>query len=324
MGWNLTSKNLAVTAGSQNAFFVLFNLFGGPFSQGRLKKILFPLAPEYIGYADQALGEGAFLSHKPRIELLEEPFFKYFVDFEGLPLKDDIGALCASRPTNPTGNVLTDEEVEHLSLLAQQKGIPFILDNAYGLPFPSIVFEPMKPLWKPGMVLGMSLSKLGLPGARTGLVVADEEIIQALAGSNAILNLSNGSLGQALTEPLFTSGAILEISSKLIRPYYRKRMEETVAHIRQVFGNRFAFRIHKPQGALFLWLWFPDLSIPVSDLYERLKAHRLLVVPGHYFFFGMDEPWDHGQKCLRITYSQKGEDVLKGIEILADEVERWS
>ena len=29
--WNLTSENIALTNGSQNAFFYLFNLFGGAF-----------------------------------------------------------------------------------------------------------------------------------------------------------------------------------------------------------------------------------------------------------------------------------------------------
>ena len=55
-GWNLNADNIALTNGSQNAFFYLFNLFGGKFnlSDGLSteKAILLPLAPEYIGYAD--------------------------------------------------------------------------------------------------------------------------------------------------------------------------------------------------------------------------------------------------------------------------------
>jgi len=37
--------------------------------------------------------------------------FKYHVDFSQLQPGDDIGALCVSRPTNPTGNVLTEDEI---------------------------------------------------------------------------------------------------------------------------------------------------------------------------------------------------------------------
>ena len=36
---------------------------------------------------------------------------------------------------NPTGNVITDEELMKLDRLANQHGIPLVIDNAYGVPF---------------------------------------------------------------------------------------------------------------------------------------------------------------------------------------------
>lgn len=48
--------------------------------------------------------------------------------------------ICVSRPTNPTGNVITDEELLKLDALANQHGIPLVIDNAYGVPFPGIIF----------------------------------------------------------------------------------------------------------------------------------------------------------------------------------------
>ena len=35
-----------------------------------------------------------------------------------VPVGDDIGAICVSRPTNPPGNVLTDDEIARLKSLA--------------------------------------------------------------------------------------------------------------------------------------------------------------------------------------------------------------
>jgi valine--pyruvate aminotransferase len=46
--------------------------------------------------------------------------------------------ICVSRPTNPTGNVITDEELIKLDALANQHGIPLVIDNAYGVPFPGL------------------------------------------------------------------------------------------------------------------------------------------------------------------------------------------
>ena len=44
-GWGISPANVALTNGSQNAFFFLFNLFGGKYSDGSTRKILLPLAP---------------------------------------------------------------------------------------------------------------------------------------------------------------------------------------------------------------------------------------------------------------------------------------
>lgn len=59
-GWDIEPQNIALTNGSQSAFFYLFNLFAGRRADGTTQKVLFPLAPEYIGYADSGLEEDLF------------------------------------------------------------------------------------------------------------------------------------------------------------------------------------------------------------------------------------------------------------------------
>ena len=94
-GWDLGSENVAVSAGGQTAFFFLFNSLAGRFADGRRKKILLPLVPEYIGYANQSAGGELFRGAKPRIELLGDHDFKYRVDFDSL----EIGPIDATRRT---------------------------------------------------------------------------------------------------------------------------------------------------------------------------------------------------------------------------------
>ena len=62
------------------------------------------------------------------------------------------------------------------------------------------------------------------------------------------------------------------------------------------------YRIHRPEGAIFLWLWFEGLPITSEELYQRLKARGLLVVPGQNFFPGMDDNWSHKDECIRVSY----------------------
>ncbi|MDX1433984.1 MAG: valine--pyruvate transaminase [Gammaproteobacteria bacterium] len=320
-GWAIGPENVAVTNGSQSASFILFNMFAGPSPDGINRRILLPLTPEYIGYADQGLGPDFFVANRPNIEQLDDRFFKYHVDFDSLTVGDDVGAICVSRPTNPTGNVLTDDEVRKLGALARRHDVPFILDGAYGTPFPHIVFSQATPVWDDNTILCLSLSKLGLPGARSGIVVAREEVIKALYGINAIVNLTTGGFGAALALDMVESGDIIRVSRELVCPFYRAKAEQAVGWFRRELGN-YAYRIHKPEGALFLWLWFPSLPITSGELYSRLKARGVLVIPGHHFFPGLPGEWRHRHECIRVTYSQSADVVERGVAIIADEVKR--
>jgi valine--pyruvate aminotransferase len=321
-GWGLRPGNVAITNGSQNSFFYLLNMLGGD-APGGHRRVLLPLCPEYIGYADQGIGPDLFTSAPPRLELIGDHSFKYRIDFDRLPWSDQVAAVCASRPTNPTGNVLTDEEVTHLSGQARERGVPWILDNAYGAPFPDIIFTAAQPRWDENTVLSFSLSKLGLPGLRTGIVVAREDLIQALASMNAVVSLANGNLGQAIVEPLLRSGELLTLSRDVIRPFYERKSKQAQAWLHEALaGSGVPYRVHKSEGALFLWLWFKDLPITSAELYRRLKARKVLVIPGHYFFFGQAEAGRHRDECLRLTFSQADRVVQEGVSIIADEVRR--
>ncbi|NCF83139.1 MAG: valine--pyruvate transaminase [Proteobacteria bacterium] len=317
--WPLSADNIAITNGSQSASFMLFNMLAGRDDAGAPRRILLPLTPEYIGYADQGVMTDMFTANRPTIEHLADHLFKYHVDFDKLTVGDDISAICVSRPTNPTGNVLTDDEVAKLMGLARRHDVPLILDNAYGTPFPHIIFSDATPVWDDNVILCMSLSKLGLPGVRTGIVIANEQIIRGLASVNAIVNLTTGGFGAALTVDMIESGEIISISNDIIRPFYQDKADQAVDLIRRQFAG-YEFAIHKPEGAIFLWLWFPGLPISCAQLYQRLKDRGVLVIPGHYFFPGLSEDWEHKHECIRLTYSQPADVVGRGIAIIADVV----
>lgn len=319
-GWKITEKNICALGGSQTTFFFLFNMLAGEFSDGTKKKILFPIVPEYIGYVDQGISDDFFVSAKPTIDELDKHTFKYRVNFDNIHANKDTAAICVSRPTNPTGNVVTDEEVIKLSAIAKKHGIPFIIDNAYGSPFPNIIFTETKPYWDQHVIYVMSLSKLGLPSSRTSIVIANEEIIQYLTGINAIVSLSTGTVGQRIVLPLLESGDILKLSKTLIQPFYEEKSLLAQQYFTKSIPDDIPYYFHKSEGALFLWLWCKDLPITGEELYDRLKKKQTLVVPGHYFFPGLSEEWKHRNECVRITYSQKDEDVQKGMEIIAHAV----
>lgn len=331
--WNLTTENIVLTNGSQNAFFYLFNLFGGQFEdeQGEIstKSILLPLAPEYIGYNDVHIDGKHFIAIKPEIEEVEHEgetgFFKYKIDFEALEnlpaLKNgEIGAICCSRPTNPTGNVLTDEEMAQLSAIAKQYDVPLIIDNAYGEPFPNIIYPDVNLNWDKNTVLCFSLSKIGLPGARTGIIIAAPEVVKTVSAMNAVVNLAPTRFGAAIATPLLNEDRLKELCDDTIQPFYAKKAKKAITHIKEEMGD-YPVLVHKPEGAIFLWVWFKDLPISTTELYDRLKEKATLIVPSEHFYPGLDTTdYPHAHQCIRMSIAASDETLESGIKVIGEVV----
>jgi valine--pyruvate aminotransferase len=320
-GWPVGPENIAVTPGGQTAFFFLFNLFGGKRGDGSPGKILFPLMPEYIGYANQGLEGGMLESRRPLIERTGPHEFKYHIDFENLAPGPEVGAICVSRPTNPSGNLISDPELARLAALAAAKGIPLIIDNAYGWPFPGIVFGEGAPLWTDSTIHVMSLSKFGLPGTRTAFVVGPPEIASAISSMTAVTGLANGNFGQAIAGPLLKSRQILDLSREVIRPFYLKKRNAALEAVAEFFPRDVPYALHRSEGAMFLWIWIENSPRPSRAIYECLKRRGVVVVPGEYFFFGAPEDgWKHRHECLRISFAMPDDEVREGLRIIAEEI----
>ena len=317
--WNISADNISLTNGSQNSFFYLFNALAGEMPDGSVKKIMFPLSPEYVGYADSGLSEDMFVSNRPNIEHLGNKQFKYRVNFDELEIDDEIAAICLSRPTNPTGNVVSDRELARLDQLARLHNIPLIVDNAYGQPFPNVIYADAKLNWNENTVLCMSLSKLGLPGARTGVVIANKEITNTVSALSGIITLAPKSVGAALMTRMIEDGEIEHLTETIIKPFYRQQLDSAIEVFNQIFAD-LPVLMHKPEGAFFLWLWCQDLPISTKELYARLKAKQVFVIPGEDFFIDIDPNWPHTQQCLRINYGQPTEKLRAGLEVLATEL----
>lgn len=333
-GWPIGPENIAVTLGGQTAFFFLFNLLAGSpgpqghgtRSEGRPRRILLPLCPEYIGYADQGLEPGMFVACRPTLEWPKGESareFKYRVDFGAVQQAlegGDIAAMAVSRPTNPTGNVLTDAEIQQLAALSERHSVPLIIDNAYGQPFPGVIFTEATPFWSPTTILTLSLSKLGLPGTRTAAVIGPPEVVTALAAMTAIVGLANTNVGQRLVQPMIESGELLTMSRTVLRPFYEERSRAALGWIHQAFSEAGVdYAVHASEGAFFHWLWLRGLPLSTRDFYARLKDRGVLVVPGEPFFFGLADDWPHSRECLRLNFSGPPATVREGIHRIARE-----
>ena len=109
-GRPIDADNIAITNGSQASFEILFNSLAGRFEDGSWREIALPIAPEYVGYNDMSRQAHSILrASAAQIDLLSDQQFKYRVDTSALSVNPaTTGAVCLSRHTNPSGNVISD------------------------------------------------------------------------------------------------------------------------------------------------------------------------------------------------------------------------
>ena len=317
---NITAKNIALTNGSQTSFYILFNLFGGN-SGEHYKKIFLPLFPEYIGYLDCGVSKKRFVGKDPSVKEIDDMLFKYVIDFDSFEIPENTGALCISRPNNPTGNIVTDEEVRTLQKHLKGTNIPLILDCAYGAPFPGICHEECSPIWNEEIIYVMSLSKLGLPGARTGIIIAKEEYIRQIGAVNTGLSLAVNSIGQFILAELIKNKKIDLLAGQIIKNHYRQKLDKIMGFLREM-RLEYDFRVHSPEGAFFLWLSFPSMKVDSLQLYEMLKERKVIILSGMYFTT-CEEPNFTG-KCIRINYAEPFDVVSEGLKIVFKTVAEFS
>lgn len=164
-GLKLSDRNILITPGSQTLYFYAANAFGGYTTTGELKQIVLPLSPDYTGYGGICLVPEALIAYKPALDIDESAHrFKYRPDFSQLSISESTGCVIFSRPCNPTGNVLTDEEVRKIAALAAPYDVPVLIDSAYAPPFPALNFTDMSLIFEENIIHCTSLSKAGLPG----------------------------------------------------------------------------------------------------------------------------------------------------------------
>ena len=135
-------------------------------------------------------------------KLRSEAGFRYDLDeFEHELLRPDTKLIVVNTPHNPTGAMLSDAELDRIYALAEARGAYVLCDEAYrwlDMPDGEPLARPIRERGRSGISVGTFSKPFGLPGLRTGWMVADERIVTACWGMRDYITLSPGKLNDAL------------------------------------------------------------------------------------------------------------------------------
>lgn len=326
-GLALTAQNCVVTPGSQSIFFFAANALSGPMADGTDKSFLLPNCPDYTGYGGVHLNPKNVRAIAPTVEACGNTHrMKYHIDMAQVTdphngIGPSTGAAVFSRPCNPSGNVISDEEVAAIVNHAAKYEVPVFVDSAYAPPYPALNFIPMRAHFGPGVVHCISFSKSGLPGERVGVAIGDPKIVQLIESFQTNACIHSSRFGQAIAALAISSGRLPELAQAVIRPHYQHKIGLIGEALDRLMPSSLPWYLHRAEGGLFAWLWLQDLPIRDWDLYQELKRVGVLVVPGSAFFPGLVGDWSHSRECIRISLTASVDELYEGIKRIAEVVQ---
>ena len=258
--------------------------------------ILAPYFPEYCVFIENA--GASFVAVKSRAE-------DFGIDFEALGkvINKKTKAIIINSPNNPSGAVVSEEDIKNLAAFLEQKGkelgteIYIISDEPYRELVYGDVFVPYIPNYYNNTLVCYSYSKsLSLPGERIGYIfvspkaAADTDIYAAVCGAGR-------SMGYVCA-PSMLQYAVAECDGTPpdLAGYSKNR------NLLYNSLTEMGYDAVRPDGAFYLFV--KALESDANAFCERAKKYELLLVPGDGF--GMEG-------YVRIAYCVSYEQIEKSL-----------
>jgi aspartate aminotransferase len=258
--------------------------------------------PGYPAYASQV----NFIGGVPKpVRLREESGFRMDLDELESLVTPKTKMLIVNTPQNPTGGVLTAEDVKFVCDLAHKHDLLVVSDEIYS----QLVygFHHVSPLSHPGMrertVLMDGLSKsYAMTGWRLGYAVAPKALAAKL--DTLMINSSSCAAG-------FTQMAAIEALSAPESEHAVARMVKVFEHRRNLVVDGLnaipGMRCARPQGAFYAFPNIVGTGFDEHELADRLLGEAgVAVLPGTAF-------GNAGKGFIRLAYTQSEDELKLGL-----------
>ena len=289
-----TAANVTVVNGGSEAnFLTLFTLLG------RGDRLAFEV-PNYL----QGPGLGRFFGDGTDTFRLKLRGGRWGLDVDELEraVGKDTKVVMVCNPNNPTGAVMTEEEMDAIVRVAERRGAWIVADEIYrGAEVEGDEASPT--FWgrSERVVITSGLSKaFGLPGLRIGWAVGPEGFIHDLWERHDYTTLTPGMASDILC------GAAMEPSKRAaIFGRTRRIIRSQLPRIEEwIHTHDDIFRYARPVAGAIVYLKY-RLPVKSTKLADRIRTEQsVLVVPGDHFGLG---------KGLRLGFGFDIEYTLKGL-----------
>ena len=313
IGVELEPEDVLITTGGSEALLLTCLSILDPYTEVIIPE---PYYPNYTTFVHAAGGQIRALPTRP------EEGYRYAnrKRIESLITKNT-RAIMITNPGNPTGVVLTEEEMRMIADVAKEHDLFLICDEVYrefcyddkfGIPSMGKYRDI-----DDNLVIIDSVSKrFSACGARVGCVVTRNKELQ-----QALLKFCQSRLSVATIDQL-GAAALYDVDPQFFRDCkkeYRQRRDLVVSMLRQIPG----VQVEEPMGAFYLMA-----SLPVDDadkfqqwLLTEFDDHgeTVMFAPGAPFY----ETPGKGINEVRIAYVRQLSELKRAMELLARGIARY-
>lgn len=313
-GVKLANENLLVVSASQQALDMLPKLFLDP------GDYVIAGSPTYVGTIQ------AIQSYQGKI--LGIPFSPENDGFDMVELEKRYArALRDGKKVkfvyvipdfqNPTGICWSLEKRKAMLSFVYKHDLLLVEDSPYrevrflGETLPSI-YQLDQQSENRGVVVNLkTFSKILVPGARVGWIMAHPAIISKLVIAKQAMDLCTNVFSQLWLAEYLKTGEIYGLIGRTCDNYRAKR-NFMVEMLEKYMPKRFDLTWTKPEGGLFLWISLPAY-IDTDQMVPKALAEKVAYVVGSAFYF--DEP-AHNAMRLNFSYASL-EQIEEGVKRLA-------
>lgn len=287
-------ESVIVTPGSSGALQLLMGVLINPGDSVLMADPGYPCNRHFVSMVDgEPIGVpvGAETDYQLTADLVEQAW------------REDTKAVLIASPSNPTGTLLTDAEMQRLYHKVSSLGGVLIVDEIYlGLAYESDAGSALR--FSDDLCVISSFSKyFCMTGWRLGWLVAPEELIDPLDRLAQNMFLSAPTLSQLAALSAF-SPEVMAILEKR-REAFQARRDFLLPALRDM---GFTLPL-TPQGAFYLYAGCGDISNDSQQLAQQLLDEvGVAVTPG--LDFGFNKPESH----LRFAYTTGMAQLQEGVE----------
>ncbi len=268
-GLDIDPARIMVTPGASGALLLIAGLLVNPGDGMLMTDPGYPCNRHFLRLVE---GEGQLVPVGP-----EDRYQLTAAKAEQHWQPNTIGVMVAS-PANPTGEILTRQELADLFQLCQQKNGELVVDEIYhGLTYgekaPSIL-----ELTDQAFVINSFSKYFGMTGWRLGWLVAPEHAVASLEKLAQNLFISMSTMAQHAALACFEPETRSILDSR--RDEFARRRDFLLPELR-----RLGFDIpHSPAGALYLYAGIKKFSTDSQQFcLDLLEQHGIAITPGADF-----------------------------------------